>query len=45
MQQKSLDKLTEQNQFLLEDTRRKPSLWQRLKAQFTGTLKQPENLS
>ena len=36
MQQKSLDKLTEQNQLLLEDTRRKPSLWQRFKAKFAG---------
>ena len=36
MQQKSLDKLTSQNQLLLEDTRRKPSLWQRLKVKFAG---------
>ena len=35
-QQKSLDKLTEQNQLLLEDTRRKPSLWHRIKAVFAG---------
>ncbi len=36
MQQKSLDKLTEQNQLLLEDTRRKPSLFQRFKTMFAG---------
>ena len=36
MQQKSLDKLTEQNQLLLEDTRNQPSFFQRLKARFAS---------
>ena len=36
MQQKSLDKLTSQNQLLLEDTRNRPSLWQRFKTRFAG---------
>ena len=36
LEQKNVSTLAEQNQLLLEDTRRKPSLWQRLKTRFAG---------
>ena len=34
--EKNVANLSNQNQLLLEDTRRKPSLWQRLKTTFAG---------